>query len=872
MPSLQHVSRSLSKIVFLIFFLSLAPITLLTHAQAEDAWTILYYSAADNDLEQFMIGDLVEMQAAGSTDQVNIVVQIDRTDGYDEINGDWTDARRFLIERGQQGASSGDFVISSQALIDNLRQLDLSKLGISEADFEAELEVIQNLSPVEFEQFYMVNFGAPAPGGVRLPALQQTALGTLGELNMGDPAALVDFATWGIQTYPAQHYALVISDHGGGWLGVAFDEASANDSLTMPEITDALGEIVAQTGIGKFDLVGFDACLMSQYEVLSVLQPYADYAIISQETIPGAGWEYVTPLLALTENPNLSIDAFGQIVIDSYMNYYTNDMAGYDAFDLHLFDLAQMDGLTAALERFVAAVTANPGANLKAIGKARNNAQLFAADDPSSADAYSSADLANFMDLLAQLTDDAAVQTAARDVIAAIDALEVYGQASPGLPGANGVAIYFPRNADTFDNIGGAQKYVAETGMTTWTTFLETFHGTAQQTFDAADLTIAITDVLPADDVASIYDPPVVVFDTNGEGVVSIEFIASLQLNNGTEIILDQSPLEFPVFTVDGDEIDDFPEGESTSEFAWNVEMPLLTDGQNSVEALLNVGEDDAIVEGVYHSSGGDTTDAYIVFDLDTRQFQSVWGVQAGADAQATGEISPSRGDSFEPYWLFLNQEGKLEYSPSGTQLYFTTTPITYDFVPAASGTYSFAMVIEDMAGNISHDETEFTVDNAGLDPNYRGFKDIQAGINFLYPWTWDDPSVIEDDEGGYTLTADDPTGAFSIIVNNYESVGIDDITDFALDILDSLDAGYDDPEAYVVEARPGTYGGEASIVEYTYEDENGEARYGLGLVVYVAETQTGYTIDLDVPEGQEDLANTLFDVLIDSITFFDLY
>ena len=41
----------------------------------------------------------------------------------------------------------------------------------------------------------------------------------LGEVDTGDPQTLVDFVTWSIQNYPAKKYALVLSDHGGGWTG-----------------------------------------------------------------------------------------------------------------------------------------------------------------------------------------------------------------------------------------------------------------------------------------------------------------------------------------------------------------------------------------------------------------------------------------------------------------------------------------------------------------------------------------------------------------------------------------------------------------------------------------------------------------------------
>ena len=39
----------------------------------------------------------------------------------------------------------------------------------------------------------------------------------LGETNCGDPAVLYDFLAWGVKTYPAQHYLVVLWNHGAGW-------------------------------------------------------------------------------------------------------------------------------------------------------------------------------------------------------------------------------------------------------------------------------------------------------------------------------------------------------------------------------------------------------------------------------------------------------------------------------------------------------------------------------------------------------------------------------------------------------------------------------------------------------------------------------
>lgn len=47
--------------------------------------------------------------------------------------------------------------------------------------------------------------------------VQSTALGQ--NLDMANPDTLKGFIQWGVSTYPAQKYALIIWDHGAGWKG-----------------------------------------------------------------------------------------------------------------------------------------------------------------------------------------------------------------------------------------------------------------------------------------------------------------------------------------------------------------------------------------------------------------------------------------------------------------------------------------------------------------------------------------------------------------------------------------------------------------------------------------------------------------------------
>src|SRR5690242_5403923 len=52
----------------------------------------------------------------------------------------------------------------------------------------------------------------------RRSSLRSDAVGpALGETDTGDPQVLIDFATWAIANYPAEHYLLVVWNHGAGW-------------------------------------------------------------------------------------------------------------------------------------------------------------------------------------------------------------------------------------------------------------------------------------------------------------------------------------------------------------------------------------------------------------------------------------------------------------------------------------------------------------------------------------------------------------------------------------------------------------------------------------------------------------------------------
>ncbi len=70
-----------------------------TVSRAVADWTVLVYMNADDDLEPYLVEDFNEMELCGSTERVNIVVQMDRHPSYDTSSGDWNGTRRYLVGR-----------------------------------------------------------------------------------------------------------------------------------------------------------------------------------------------------------------------------------------------------------------------------------------------------------------------------------------------------------------------------------------------------------------------------------------------------------------------------------------------------------------------------------------------------------------------------------------------------------------------------------------------------------------------------------------------------------------------------------------------------------------------------------------------------
>jgi ELWxxDGT repeat protein len=273
---------------------------------------------------------------------------------------------------------------------------------------------------------------------------------------MGSSGALADFVAWARNAYPAEHYALVLWDHGGGFNGVCFDDADADD-LSMADVASALG------AAPQLSVLGFDACLMGMAEVAYQVRHEAQVLVASEETIPWDGYEYQNFLNYLVADPNLDARALAGRMLDAYQARYDSE----GDCTLAAVDLTQLGsattGLAGALDDFAATMLgAATAADWTAVQEARNAAQAWSTT--------TFRDLGDFMQRVSTASVSSAIAAAAENVLGALDETVIRAYDGPSVA-STGLSIYVPAVGGSIGSLYSATnlQFVADTR---WDDFL----------------------------------------------------------------------------------------------------------------------------------------------------------------------------------------------------------------------------------------------------------------------------------------------------------------------------------------------------------------------------------------------------------------
>ncbi|MEI4273264.1 clostripain-related cysteine peptidase [Klenkia sp. LSe6-5] len=592
----------------------------------DGSWTVLLYSMADTDLEEAMLEDVVELAGVGSRGALHVEALVDRA-ADDESSG----------YTGEEVLDAGSWT--------GARTFSVQ------------------------------------PGSLELRE-------DLGDVDTADPQVLADFIAAGIAASPAQHYALVVSDHGAGWPGVGADESAGQTTMDLAGLRTGIGDGLAAAGVDQLDLLGFDACLMATYETAATLAPLAQRMVASEELEPGHGWDYAS--FGVLTDPGTDADTLGRAVVDGFHAQAT-EQGTVDQTTLSLLDLTQMTALDDAVADLAGALEGRAADLGAAVARARATTLAFGTD-PDPANATGQVDLGQLAGEISvealDVADEAdAVSRALGDVV-------TYQSDGQAYVGATGMSVYFPAQAEFLD-AGYADVEVAAP----WSAFLDAFYGAGR---DLADR--------PAFDTGTG-----LLVDLGPDGLDLSATLVALGAENAAtaRIVYGQQQADGTLLYT-GDEEGTVGDDGTVTAF-YDLTGFTITDGQDTVPAYLSLDSDEDFplftltVPMEYAAPDGDVQRIRLSVTVD--QDQGVVTSEAYYAEAADGlfaEFTPAPDGLVFP--LLRTEDGSWVRA-EGPGLFAELAGLQYGFDRLPSGTeLVVALVVADLAGVESSLDAEITI------------------------------------------------------------------------------------------------------------------------------------------------------------------
>ncbi|HQY25305.1 MAG TPA: clostripain-related cysteine peptidase [Thermoflexales bacterium] len=368
-------------------------------------WTLMVYLAANNSLSPNAFADIDELRRVGSTEAVNVVVMHDSL--YEAPS-------RYRVEQGGAGE-------------------------------QAE---------------------------------------SLPDLDTGDGATIVDFVRWAVERWPARGYALILWSHGSGWdqaemvniaraaappdfdiaetaqrgespLRRVFFRSSLRRIAELPTRsqravcvddgsghsldTVELGRVMAQIALhlGRpLDLLGMDACLMANLEVVYEIRSSVRALVASEAPEPDSGWPYEPVLTLFNAAPASEPIALAAGIVRAF-GVEADRKRDKRASTLVAVDPARVDALATDIDALAEALLAGMPAARQTLWAAHAKTSRFWGD--------TLADLSQLCDRLSAKTSPPQKAAAAlRAELAPGGAISASFARGKDVAGVGGLSIYLP--------------------------------------------------------------------------------------------------------------------------------------------------------------------------------------------------------------------------------------------------------------------------------------------------------------------------------------------------------------------------------------------------------------------------------------------
>ena len=536
-----------------------------------------------------------------------------------------------------------------------------------------------------------------------LNTISSPTITDLGEINSAAGSAIEGFVAWATTTYPADRYVLILWDHGGQWFGWNTDDTDSPGTIigfqqlkTM--FANIIGPFQTATGRAKFDLIGFDACLMAGLEIDQMLSAFADYRVASCEVefawygLAGP-WDYAAFLKSVGKNPGMSVPNFGRAICNTFMS--RNTKFGILNQTISVANLANVPTLVAALDTFAQQlITRLPFELIPTIARERRASGEYNVLDPANPGAF--IDLQDFAGRIAASSSDPTLRAAAGQVASLVDGIITYRMDGPFVVDHGGMSIYFPNVAM---QAGYANVDLAIS--TNWDNFVAQYQAAL-----GADNTPPGVAILgpPSGYSVSPTAPIGVVFNITGTDLFDLSVRFSQHLSGSA----------WQIFG----ELDYGTKDAGTYQFGWDAQIFYIWDGGSWVDplsCLVAQPGTDIYTTMMYWQEGG--VDVVVVIKLDKNNGTgSIMGAYIVTPVGAVMAAPISPGDKLQILYPILDfSTGNFTYALSSVELTVPANGLSglssniFRF-PLPPGNHDLDIFVEDYAGNYGTDYRTYYV------------------------------------------------------------------------------------------------------------------------------------------------------------------
>lgn len=277
-----------------------------------------------------------------------------------------------------------------------------------------------------------------------------------------DPKTLTSFLNFCKKEYPADHNMLLLWNHGGAAFGYGYDSIF-DGMMSMKEVREGLeGAYDPNAKDPAFDIIGFDACLMSSLEVTHALDGFASYYAVSEESEPGEGWDYGPWLKAMTDDSTMSPAKVARSIADTYMDFYMTQNVNMGWLFSNNLEFSVLDAKACkklykawcdlSEKQLIDAAADN--SVLAEIGRCSNKSTHLV---PSAYTTYNTIDLGNYIDQMA----DAYPEETGR-IRKLINEAVMYHRENGALSDVDGISVYVPGSVEDFTGLMMCLRYIYE--------------------------------------------------------------------------------------------------------------------------------------------------------------------------------------------------------------------------------------------------------------------------------------------------------------------------------------------------------------------------------------------------------------------------